>query len=139
MVFNRFAPGVLLVDDSNLILNNFSRLLAAEGYRVLIARNGLEALNVLRNSTQPNHPNGPIHAVITDLEMPQMDGLSFLREVRNEARFNKIPIYLHTSLSDANSKQKGEKLGANGFFVKNDVVNIMDTLKSYFQSTKVTA
>ncbi len=139
MVFNRFAPGVLLVDDSNLILSNFSRLLAAEGYRVLIARNGLEALNVLRNSMQPNHPNGPIHAIITDLEMPQMDGLSFLREVRHEPRFNKIPVYLHTSLSDTNSKQKGEKLGANGFFVKNDVANIMDTLKSHFQSNKVTA
>ncbi len=136
---NRYAPGVLLVDDSNLILTNFTRVLAAEGYRVLIARNGLEALNVLRLSTQINHPNGPVHAIITDLEMPQMDGLSFLREVRAEPRFNKVPVYLHTSLSDNNSKQKGEKLGANGFFVKNDVASILDALKTHFQNNKITA
>ncbi|MCX6131085.1 MAG: chemotaxis protein CheW, partial [Proteobacteria bacterium] len=129
---NPNAPGILLVDDSNLILNNITRALVNEGYRVIIAQNGIEALQKLEQSLQPRNNLGPIHVILTDVEMPQMDGISFVTRTRSFREFDKIPIYLHTSLSDTSSKEMGERAGANGYFVKNDLLTIIETLKRHF-------
>lgn len=129
---NRNAPGLLLVDDSNLILNSVSRALEHNGYRVIIARNGIEALQKLDQSLDPQSLLGPIHVILTDVEMPQMDGITFVRRTRARREFDKIPIYLHTSLSDTGSKEMGKQAGANGFFVKNDVLTITEALRRYF-------
>ena len=136
---NRNAPGVLLVDDSNLILTNISRALLHEGYRVILAKNGLEALQKLEQAQSPQSSTGVIHAILTDVEMPQMDGISFIRKVREQKIYDKIPVYMHTSLGDASSKQQGEKAGANGYFVKNDVQTITETLRRHFMNLKTPA
>ncbi|HYX34640.1 MAG TPA: chemotaxis protein CheW [Oligoflexus sp.] len=136
---NRNAPGVLLVDDSNLILTNVSRALHHEGYRVIMAKNGQEALQKLEQSMSSGSPNGPVHAIITDVEMPQMDGITFITRVRKKRDFDGIPIFLHTSLGDSGSKELGEKAGANGYLVKNDVLTIIETLKRHFLLSKITA
>jgi two-component system chemotaxis response regulator CheV len=131
------APGILLVDDSNLILNNLSRTLAHEGWRVLLAHNGSEALHVLEEAQSGHGMQGSVHAVITDLEMPKMDGITLVRSIRANPRHDKLPIYLHTSLGDTSSKEMAEKAGANGYFVKNDVVHIIETLKNHFLRLKL--
>jgi two-component system chemotaxis response regulator CheV len=136
---NRNAPGILLVDDSNLILTNVSRALHHEGYRVILAKNGLEAIQKLDQSRGSGSPNGPIHAIITDVEMPQMDGLTFISRVRQKREYDGIPIYLHSSLGDTGSRDLGEKAGANGYLVKNDVLTIIETLKRHFLLSKITA
>jgi two-component system chemotaxis response regulator CheV len=136
---NRNAPGILLVDDSNLILTNVSKALHHEGYRVILAKNGLEALQKLEQSQGPGSATGPIHAIITDVEMPQMDGLTFITRVRNKREFDGIPIYLHSSLGDTGSRELGEKAGANGYLLKNDVLTIIETLKRHFLLSKITA
>jgi two-component system chemotaxis response regulator CheV len=136
---NRNAPGVLLVDDSNLILNNVSRSLHSQGYRVILAKNGLEALQKLEQSFDSASPQGPIHAIITDAEMPQMDGITFISRVRKKRDYDGIPIFLHTSLVDIGSRDMGVKAGANGYIVKNDVLTIIETLKKHFLLYKITA
>jgi len=136
---NRNAPGVLLVDDSNLILTNVSRALHHEGYRVIQAKNGLEALQKLEQSFTSGSPLGPVHAIITDVEMPQMDGITFISRVRKKRDFDGVPIFLHTSLGDTGSRDLGEKAGANGYLVKNDVLTIIETLKRHFLLSKITA
>ncbi len=136
---SRNAPGVLLVDDSNLILTNISRALLHEGYRVIMARDGAEALQKLDQAQAPNSKIGPVHAILTDVEMPKMDGISFIRKVRANPEHDKLPIYLHTSLGDTSSKDQGEDAGANGSFVKNDVLTIIETLKRHFISSKMPA
>ncbi len=139
MNMNRNAPGILLVDDSNLILTNVSRALQHEGYRVILAKNGREALQKLDQSRGPGSPTGPIHAIITDVEMPQMDGITFIARVRNKRDYDGIPIFLHTSLGDTGSRTLGENAGANGYLVKNDVLTIIETLKRHFLLSKITA
>lgn len=139
MNMNRNAPGVLLVDDSNLILTNVSRALYHEGYRVILAKNGREALQKLEHSLSPGSATGPIHAIITDVEMPQMDGITFIAKARQNRDYDSIPIFLHTSLGDTGSRDQGIKAGANGYLVKNDVLTIIETLKRHFLLSKITA
>ena len=136
---NRNAPGILLVDDSNLILNNVSKSLLNDGYRVIIAHNGSEALQKLEQSLQIQSPSGSIQAIITDLEMPQMDGITFTSKARARRDFDKIPIYLHTSLSGATPKEMGERAGVNGYFIKNDLITISQTLKRFFMQPSKTS
>ena len=133
------GPGVLLVDDSNLILANVSKALSQAGFNVLVARDGLEALDILDQVASGRGPVPLIQAIVTDVEMPQMDGLSLVSRVRKLPHFASTPIYLHTSLSDNSSKATAERAGANGFFVKNDVRAIIETLKLQLQNSRISA
>ncbi|HET9241184.1 MAG TPA: chemotaxis protein CheW [Oligoflexus sp.] len=139
MNMNRNAPGVLLIDDSNLILTNVSRALYHEGYRVILAKNGREGLQKLEQSQAPGSATGPVHAIITDVEMPQMDGITFIAKARQNRDYDSIPIFLHTSLGDTGSRDLGINAGANGYLVKNDVLTIIETLKRHFLLSKITA
>ncbi len=126
--------GVLLVDDSNLILSNLSKALTQAGFSVVLARDGLEAVSILEESG----PHGSIQAIVTDIEMPQMDGITMVTRVRANPKFGSMPIYLHSSLGDMGSKALAEKAGANGYFVKNDVTTIIETLKKHRVGHKIT-
>lgn len=129
-------PSILLVDDSSLILTNISKILNQEGYGIVLARNGMEGLQRLEESQAGSFK---IDCIITDLEMPQMDGLSFLKRVRQDSFFHQVPMYLYSSLSDKNSRERAVQDGANGFFVKNEVASIIQTLKAQLLSRKISA
>ncbi|MES2743858.1 MAG: chemotaxis protein [Bdellovibrionota bacterium] len=129
-------PSILLVDDSALILNSIARALNMEGYGVVLARNGLEGLQRLEEASTGHFQ---IDAIITDLEMPQMDGLSMLKRIKAVPGYNSIPVYLHTSLSDTGSRETAKSLGANEFFVKNDISTILKYLKMNLLGSKISA
>ncbi|RZA15412.1 MAG: response regulator [Proteobacteria bacterium] len=129
-------PTILLVDDSSLILNSVARSLNQEGYGIVLARNGIEGLQRLEESALGGYV---IDAVITDLEMPQMDGLSMLKKIKQHPEYKKIPVYLHTSLSDTGSRETAKQLGANEFFIKNDIGAILRYLKSQLLSVRALA
>lgn len=128
-------PTILLVDDSTLILNGIARALNGEGYGLILARDGVEALQRIEDAGSTY----TIEAVITDLEMPQMDGLSLLKRIKANPKHSKLPVYLHTSLSDTGSRQTAMNLGANDFFVKNDIVTILKCLKTNVLGSRLTA
>ena len=127
-------PTILLVDDSSLILNNIARNLNFEGYGIVVARNGIEALQRLEEQDAYT-----ISAVITDLEMPQMDGISLLKRIRSHNLFQALPVYLHSSLSDVGSRESAIRMGANDFFLKNELATILATLKKDLLPGKQTA
>lgn len=129
------GAGVLIVDDSNLILGNLSRALSQAGFQVAIAHDGLEALSMLESPGSEQ----AIQVIVTDIEMPQMDGISLVSRLRSNPRFTHTPIYLHSSLNDMGSKTLAEKAGANGYFVKNDIKTIIDTLKNYGSGHKMSS
>lgn len=129
-------PTILLVDDSNLILNSLARTLNQEGYGIVLARNGVEGLQRLEEAKQSSHV---IDAIITDLEMPQMDGLTLLKKIRAHGNYSRIPVYLHTSLSDTGSRETAKQLGANEFFVKNDIGTILRYLKTQLLGVTLSA
>lgn len=101
---------VLLVDDSVSMRIEFGDALRAQGLRVRVAENGLIALSAALKR--------PPDVILTDVEMPEMDGWAFLRTVRNRPRIARIPIVFLTHLSDEISRIKGYRLGVDDYLPK---------------------
>jgi chemosensory pili system protein ChpA (sensor histidine kinase/response regulator) len=82
------APLVLVVDDSLTVRRVTQRLLAREGYRVALAKDGLEALERLADEMPA--------VVLSDIEMPRMDGFDLVRNLRADARWRHLPVIMIT-------------------------------------------
>lgn len=101
---------IMTVDDSASIRQMVSFTLKGAGYDVLEAVDGQDALAKLEGSG--------VHMVLTDLNMPNMDGIELIRNVRANATFKFIPIIMLTTESQAEKKQEGKAAGATGWIVK---------------------
>ncbi len=101
---------VLIVDDSASMRQLVSFALRDAGYNVVDAINGKDAMNKL-NGTK-------IEMVITDLNMPEMDGIEFIKQVRNNPGYKFTPIVMLTTESQESKKQEGKQAGASGWIVK---------------------
>lgn len=123
------APGILLVDDSSFILNSVKTALRRLGYRVITAENGRQALDILKKYASGTRPDGRIDVVVSDVEMPQMNGLALTQEVRAHETLGGMPIILHTSLSGQANQDAGMRAGANGYVIKNDIRCLHELLK----------
>lgn len=104
------AKTVLAVDDSPSIRQLVRMVLAESGYGVVEARDGADALAKAQAT--------PANLVITDLNMPCMDGLALIRELRKLPAYRGVPIILLTTESDEAKKQEGKAVGATGWMVK---------------------
>lgn len=126
----KVSPRILLVDDSRLILHNVSRALIQEGFKVMVAHDGEEALERVQEVSSGRHRQFPkFDAVVTDIEMPRLNGISLVTRLREIPEYSNCPILLHTSLDGEASKEAARRAGANGYLVKNDIMNIIETLK----------
>ena len=103
---------ILIVDDEATLLVIMEAWFASAhpkaGYNILVANNGIEAIKILKRD--------PIHLLITDLNMPKMDGLGLLTQMNNS--FKEIPIIVMSSFASENIKNKVGKLGALLFITK---------------------
>lgn len=101
---------ILIADDSSSVRELVSLTLEAAGYNVLSGVDGQDALK---------HLNGEeIHLVITDLHMPNMDGISLIREIRGKEKYLFTPILLLTTESSSSRKQEAKEAGATGWIIK---------------------
>jgi two-component system chemotaxis response regulator CheV len=124
------GPVILVVDDSRLILHNVSRALLHEGFQVITAPDGRRALERVEQILGgKDHSLTRLDAVVTDIEMPQMDGITLTARLREKAELAHMPILLHTSLDGEASKEAAERVGANGYVLKNDVFQLIECLK----------
>ena len=103
------AKVVLAVDDSASVRQMVSFTLEAQGYEVKQATDGEDGLSKL---------TGPIHLVISDLNMPRMDGIQFISKVRASAAHRYVPILMLTTESQAEKKQQAKAAGATGWITK---------------------
>lgn len=103
-------PRILTVDDSVAMRQMVSATLTSAGYEVVQACNGREALQV---ATQH-----PVDLVITDVHMPQMDGIDLVRELRAMANYRTKPLLFLTTESAASRKLEGRDAGATGWMMK---------------------
>jgi two-component system, sensor histidine kinase and response regulator len=101
---------ILIVEDSATQALKLQFLLEKNGYRVFVARHGFEALTRIEERVPT--------IIISDINMPKMDGYEFCRRVREDARFKTVPVILLTSLSDPKDIVHGLQCGANNFIVK---------------------
>lgn len=104
------AKTILTVDDSASMRQMVKLTLSGAGYRVIEAEDGAKGLSVARD-------NG-VHMVLTDLNMPGMDGVSLIRELRKLPAYTGVPIILLTTESDAARKQEAKAAGATGWITK---------------------
>lgn len=101
---------VLVVDDSPTVRKFVSVSLEMQGFEVTTASDGMDALEKL--------PGRKFDLVITDLNMPMMDGFEFIRSLRENSDFRELPVIILSSLSDGANKEQGAKLGVSSYVVK---------------------
>lgn len=101
---------IMTVDDSPTIRQMVALTLRDAGYEVIEAVDGCDALDLLAKE--------PVHMLITDLNMPNLDGVGLIREVRKDPANRFIPIIMLTTESHDSKKQEGKAAGASGWIVK---------------------
>ena len=104
------APLVLVVDDSITVRRVTQRLLKREGYRVTTANDGLHALEVLRNEKPA--------VVLSDIEMPRMDGFELVRNIRSSGALRDLPVIMITSRIAQKHRDHAAELGVNHYLGK---------------------
>ncbi len=100
---------IMTVDDSASVRQMVVMTLKNAGYEVVEASDGKDALSKL---------SGPVDMIITDLNMPNMDGITLIKNVRAQSQYKFIPIVMLTTESQAEKKQEGKTAGATGWIVK---------------------
>lgn len=104
------ARTVMIVDDSTMIRQMVSFTLREAGFDVVEAGNGQEALQKLEGQK--------LDLIVTDLNMPVMDGITFIRNARGVPASKYLPILMLTTESQAEKKMQGKAAGATGWIVK---------------------
>ena len=100
----------LFVDDSQSIREIVQFTLENEGYSVLPGKNEVDALR---------YPNGDkIDLIITDLHMPEMNGIELIREIRKTSHYQRTPIFFLTTGSQSSKKMEAKDAGATGWIIK---------------------
>jgi two-component system chemotaxis response regulator CheY len=101
---------VLVVDDSSTVRKFVSIALEMQGFDVVAATDGMDALEKL--------PQKAVDLIITDLNMPIMDGLEFIRTLRENPTYNDIPVIILTSLTDEATRAEGASLQVVSYLTK---------------------
>lgn len=112
---------VMVVDDSSVARKQLERCLGEMGLKVATFNDGKEALDhLLSLEAEGKRPEDIYRSIISDIEMPRMDGYTFVTNVRNNANLRDIKIVLHSSLSGGFNEALVKKVGADGFIAKFD-------------------
>ena len=102
---------ILTVDDSKTMRDMLRHALVGAGYTVIQADDGVNGVEALQNA-------GTVDVIITDINMPRMDGYGFMDQVRRDPRNRAIPILVLTTESSPEKKQRARDAGATGWIVK---------------------
>lgn len=121
----RRVPVILVVDDSLTTRTLEKSILEAHGYQVRLAFDGLEALGRLRAER--------IDLIISDIQMPRLDGFGLLQAVKNDAALKSLPVILVSSLEAREDRERGLALGADAYVVKRkfDQKELLETIGQF--------
>lgn len=110
---------VLICDDSRIARKQVTKCLHSTGVEVVVFNDGKQTLDHLKEMIEEGKsPSDEYLMLISDIEMPEMDGYTLTTEIRADPRMDKMHIILHTSLSGVFNKAMVEKVGANDFLAK---------------------
>lgn len=104
------SKNILIVDDSTAMRQMVAYTLRQAGFSVIEGSNGQEALQKLEGER--------VELIITDLNMPVMDGITFIKQVRSRAASRGTPVLMLTTESQESKRQEGKAAGATGWIVK---------------------
>ena len=105
------AKTILIADDSESIRAVVSFALREAGYEVIVAHDGQNALDLLKQ-------NDHVNLIVSDLNMPIKDGISFLKDVRSLDKFKYLPFLILTTESQETKKMEAKQSGATGWIIK---------------------
>ncbi len=105
------AKHILIVDDSKTVRNLVAFIMKKEGFKVTVAEDGLDGLEKL-------YAAGKVDLIISDINMPRMDGYTFIKTVREQDVYRDIPIVVLSTEGQEKDIQAGLNLGANMYMVK---------------------
>jgi two-component system chemotaxis sensor kinase CheA len=105
------APKILVVEDAFTVRELQRSILEAAGYPIVTARNGRDALAVLDRDSQ-------IALVVTDIEMPELDGIELIRAIRGNAARSSLPVVIVTSRGSEEDRRRGIEAGADAYMAK---------------------
>ncbi len=112
---------IFIADDSAVARNQVKKALTSLGLEIELAKNGLEALNRLKeiaSQTQSGDVTERVGVLVSDIEMPEMDGYTLTAEIKNSPELKNLHIVLHTSLSGVFNQAMVKKVGADDFIAK---------------------
>lgn len=139
MVFTHIEPigkeglTVLYADDSSVARGQIEKTLNALGIRGMMAMNGRQAWDELQKIADYAESSGRtvkdyVQLVLTDVEMPEMDGYILTKSIKSDARFNGVPVIMHSSLSSMSNQQLGRSVGVDEYVPKFEPQRLAETL-----------
>lgn len=120
---------ILIADDSSVARRQIQKTMETLGFKVIVTENGKLALNKLKEMAAQGPIEEQLSMVISDVEMPEMDGYTLTAEIRNTPALKGLHVILHTSLSGVFNKALIEKVGANNFIAKFDPDELASAVK----------
>ncbi|MEN6489563.1 MAG: response regulator [Smithella sp.] len=103
---------ILIIDDSEMIRNFHCYILKTAGFEVITAIDGADALEKIYGSDQD------IHLIVTDINMPNMDGYTFIERLREDEQYEDLPIIIVSTEDELKDMERGYQAGANIYIVK---------------------
>jgi len=116
---------ILFAEDSSFFRNQVKGFLEEDGYDVTIAEDGEVAWNII------NSEENDFNLILTDLEMPNMDGFQLTAKIKNDNRFSGKPVVALTSLAGEGDIEKGKSVGIDDYQIKLDREQLLLTIKNY--------
>lgn len=122
---------IIGVDDSKVARRHLKNIFEGMGVNYQLAKDGVQALELLNNlaNTSSTPVDKQVLAVVSDVEMPEMDGYSLVKAMKASDIFKAIPVILNSSLSESVAKNMANKVGADDFLMKWVASDIVDNLK----------
>ncbi len=122
---NDSVPTILIAEDSNFFRTQVCNYMTESGYEVIEGEDGAIAWDLLQEH------GDEITIVVTDIEMPNMDGFQLTETIRNDARFKDIPVIALTTLAGEEDVAKGKAVGVNEYHIKLDKEKLMASVHHY--------
>ncbi|CAM4257205.1 chemotaxis protein CheV [Pseudoalteromonas ostreae] len=136
MISKRNAKTVMVVDDSAFIRSMIQETLSSSGYNVITCKDGGEAFEKLNDmqriiKEENSSIDEIVNAVVTDVEMPRMDGMHLVKRLRENTFFNNTPIVMFSSIMSEDNREKALELGANDTITKPEIGKMVGLMDQY--------
>ena len=126
---DRSDASILIAEDSPLLSSLITDCLKKAGYeKQVVTYNGQEAWDKIQEFYNAGSLQDKVHCVITDIEMPQMDGHRLTKLIKSDDRFKDIPVIIFSSLVNEEMRRKGERLGADAQLTKPEIGKLVDAI-----------
>lgn len=129
---------ILIAEDSPLLSKLITDCLKKAGYvKLIVTNNGQEAWEKLTEFKKAGDPLNQVHCIITDIEMPLMDGHRLTKLVKSDDVLKKIPLVIFSSLVNEEMRRKGQQLGADAQLTKPEIGSLVDAIDELIDNREV--